>query len=292
MARLIGDPPRVSAIIIFLDEERFMGEAIASVMAQTFEDWELILVDDGSRDRSGQMARDAAERDARVRCISHRDGLNLGMSASRNAGVAAARGDLIAFLDADDVWVPEKLAEQVAIFDASPEVEMVYGRTLIWHEWDPQSAHSDFLYDLGVAPDRLYPPGSLFPVLISNRFQTPTSINAMMRRDLLHRTGGFEDAFRGMFEDQVFFSKAHLVSTCHVDSRIWAWYRQHEGSCSAGTSALEDIRARRRFLEWVDRYVTEQGRRTGPVRRALARARLDLARSALRWRFRDLLGRT
>src|SRR5512147_3161209 len=95
--------PRVSVITIFLDEERFLGEAIDSVRAQTFGDWELILVDDGSRDRSPAIAQSHADAEpARVRCLHHPAHANRGMSASRNLGLDAARGDLIAFLDGDD----------------------------------------------------------------------------------------------------------------------------------------------------------------------------------------------
>jgi len=285
-------PPRVSVILIFLDEERFLAEAIASVQAQTFADWELILVDDGSTDRSGHVARTAAAADDRITRVSHPDGANRGMSASRNLGLSASRGAFVAFLDGDDVWVAEKLADQVAVLDANPEAEMVYGRTLIWHEWRESAQEKDFCHDLGVEPDRSYPPGELVPVLLGSRAQSPTSINAIMRRTLLERTGAFEDHFRGMFEDQAFFAKALLVATCYVDGRVWARYRQHESSCTARVMGThEEIVTRRTFLDWLAEYVRVRGLDDRRVRRALRRARLALARRALRWRLRHLLGR-
>ena len=94
---------RVSAIVIFLNEERFLAEAIASVRAQTFRDWELILVDDGSSDGSAGIARAAAEEDPRIRVLAHPGGANRGMSASRNLGLSDARGEFVAFLDGDDL---------------------------------------------------------------------------------------------------------------------------------------------------------------------------------------------
>lgn len=290
MAQLSGGP-KVSVIIIFLNEERFLGEAIESVRAQSFDDWELILVDDGSKDRSAAIARAASDGD-RVRTIAHPNGENRGMSASRNAGIAASRGKLIAFLDADDVWLPNKLADQVAIFDAEPEVSLVYGRTLIWHEWEPGTASRDYCYDLGVAPGRSYPPPDLLPMLIRNRAQTPTTINAMMRRELVEQVGGFEDAFRGMFEDQVFFVKTHLIATCHVDDRIWAKYRQHDASCTAQSSGtLGDLLARRRFLGWVGSYLSAERRKNFRLSYELMRARLSVARQIARYRVRHALGR-
>jgi glycosyltransferase involved in cell wall biosynthesis len=290
MAQLSG-APRVSVIIIFLNEERYLGEAIESVRAQSFADWELILVDDGSTDGSGAIARQAADGD-RIRYVTHPNGENRGMSASRNAGLAVARGDLIAFLDADDIWVPNKLADQVAIFDAAPETDMIYGRTLIWHEWQPGATTQDYCYDLGVEPGRLYPPPALFSVLIRNRAQTPTTINAIMRRALVDRVGGFEDEFRGMFEDQVFFAKTHLVARCHVDDRVWARYRQHAQSCTGqSTGTLGDLLARKRFLDWLKHYVSQQKLNNFSVIYEIARARIELFRQIARYRLRQALRR-
>src|SRR5262245_11303167 len=108
----------VSAIIIFLNEERFLAEAVESVFAQDFRDWELLLVDDGSTDGSAGLATGFARNHPdRVRYLRHADRGNHGMSASRNLGLSHARGQFVGFLDADDVWVPNKLSEQVAVFE-------------------------------------------------------------------------------------------------------------------------------------------------------------------------------
>ena len=113
--------PLVSVIMIFLNAERFIQEAIESVLAQSYTGWELLLIDDGSVDSSGEIARQYAGRYARkMRYLSHAGGANLGMSASRNLGIKSARGELIAFLDADDVWLAEKLEQQVEILRLQP----------------------------------------------------------------------------------------------------------------------------------------------------------------------------
>ena len=122
--------PVVSVVTIFLDAERFLDEAVESILAQTFPDWELLLVDDGSTDRSATIAKEWAGRHPdRVRYLTHPGGANRGMSASRNLGIAHARGGLVAFLDADDVWLPGKLAAQVQLAADHPEVAMVCGPT-------------------------------------------------------------------------------------------------------------------------------------------------------------------
>ncbi|TKB70433.1 MAG: glycosyltransferase family 2 protein [Nitrospira sp.] len=95
--------PLISAIIIFLNGEAFMREAIESVFAQTYRNWELLLVDDGSTDQSAEIAKEYAERYAgKVTYLEHPGHWNLGMSAARNLGIKAAKGKYIAFLDCDD----------------------------------------------------------------------------------------------------------------------------------------------------------------------------------------------
>ena len=280
--------PAVSAIVIFLDEERFLAEAVESILAQSFEDWELILVDDGSSDRSPELARSYARlHPRRIRCLTHPGGLNRGMSASRNLGIGAARGRYVGFLDADDVWMPEKLAEQCARLEVNPQCGLVYGRTLIWRSWN--GGGEDFLYPLGIDPDAVHEPPRLFELLVENKAQSPTTCNALIRRSLFDAVGGFEDRFRGMFEDQVFFAKALLAAPAYVDGRLWAKYRQHEASCSARSGqAGGDLAHRRRVLEWMDRSL---GPALAPHPSARARLRSEirairrraLSRGARRW---------
>jgi glycosyltransferase involved in cell wall biosynthesis len=128
--------PTVSVVIIFFNAARFIGEALESVAAQTFGDWELILVDDGSTDGGPDIARRFAQSTANpVRMLQHPGGVNRGMSASRNLGASHASGRYLAFLDADDVWFPTKLAEQVVALDGEPRADALYGRTIYWASW-------------------------------------------------------------------------------------------------------------------------------------------------------------
>ena len=114
------DTPRVSVVMAVHDGERWLRAAIDSVLAQTFEDLELIVVDDGSTDGSAAIVRGVE--DGRIRLIAN--DRNLGLAASLNRGVAAARGEFIARLDADDLAMPERLARQVAFLDGNPDVGM------------------------------------------------------------------------------------------------------------------------------------------------------------------------
>ena len=108
---VINHPPLVSIITPAFNAERFLQATIDSVRAQTFIDYEHIIVNDGSRDSTAEIIANAAS-DSRIRALRHDE--NAGVSAARNAGLDHARGSLICFLDADDRWTSSKLALQVA----------------------------------------------------------------------------------------------------------------------------------------------------------------------------------
>ncbi|MGL5075870.1 MAG: glycosyltransferase family 2 protein, partial [Waterburya sp.] len=128
------DKPLVSVILIFLNEEKFIQEAIASVLAQTYDCWELLLVNDGSSDRSESIAQSYVQQDPqRIYYLEHEGGQNRGMSASRNLGIQQAKGKYITFIDGDDIWLPDKLEQQVAIMEAQPDAALVCGRTQWWY---------------------------------------------------------------------------------------------------------------------------------------------------------------
>jgi glycosyltransferase involved in cell wall biosynthesis len=113
-------PPAVSVVIPVRDGERYIGDALDSVRAQQYEPTETIVVDDGSSDRSAAIAR---RHGAQVI-----PGERHGVAHARNLGVAAAHGDLIAFLDADDLWTPGSLSLRIAYLDERPALGFVFGR--------------------------------------------------------------------------------------------------------------------------------------------------------------------
>ncbi|MGH0035822.1 MAG: glycosyltransferase family 2 protein [Myxococcota bacterium] len=117
----MSDSPLVSVVMPAYDRERYLGRAIASLRAQTFEDFELIVVDDGSRDATAEIAESID--DPRIRVV--RNATNLGVSACRNLGLDLARGELVANLDSDDVADPRRLERQVDFFRAHPETALL-----------------------------------------------------------------------------------------------------------------------------------------------------------------------
>src|SRR5215217_1612808 len=164
----MNSKPLVSVVIIFLNTEKFIEEAIQSVFAQTYDNWELLLVDDGSTDASTQIALGYAEQHpGKVMYLEQPGHQNRGASVSRNLGISNAKGEYIAFLDSDDVWLPQKLEQQVAIMDSHPEAEMLYGLTQYWHSWtgNPADLQRDFVPELGVQANTLFEPPSLLTLL-------------------------------------------------------------------------------------------------------------------------------
>lgn len=113
--------PRVSVIMPVYNVEAFVAEAIDSVLAQTFKDFELVIVDDGGNDRSLDIC--SAYEDRRIRIVRQ---ANRGLAGARNTGIAAARGEFVALLDSDDRWLPEKLALHVIHLENNPDIGVSY----------------------------------------------------------------------------------------------------------------------------------------------------------------------
>jgi len=306
----VSAPPLVSVVAIFLNAERFLDEAIRSVFDQTYDRWELLLVDDGSSDGGTAIARGWAEREPeRVRYLEHPRHQNRGMSASRQAGLREARGEYLALLDADDVWLPEKLSRQVAILEAHPQVALLYGAPLYWFGWTgtAEDRARDYVIDLKLPADRVYDPPALLLPFLRRQAPTPCPSDVLVRRAAAETVGGFEAHFTGVnmvYEDQGFFSKLLLHAPAFASSETWDRYRQHPESCYAVSKASGGReRARQYFLRWFQAYLRREGvtsgpvcetvrselRQFGPVARA-ARALRQAARATLPLGLRSWLG--
>jgi len=177
--------PEVSVIIPAYNAERYLRETLESVLAQTYRDFEVIVVDDGSTDRTGAIA---AGFGPPVRCIRQ---ANAGPSPARNRGIREARGALIAFLDADDLWLPEKLAEQVPLFD--PSASLGAGPQgsvgLVYCHAERMDAEGRPL----PTPEARKPTGRVLEDFLF-RNHCPTSA-AVVRRECLERVGGFAEDY-------------------------------------------------------------------------------------------------
>ena len=276
----MASDPLVSVISIFFNAAEFLTEAIESVLAQTYPHWELVLVDDGSSDGSAEIARRYADSDpGRIRYVEHPGHENRGISAARNLGVREALGEYVAFLDADDVYLPQKLDRQAQLLAAYPEAAMVYGATLHWHGWTgrPEDIARDQPRKLGVRPDSLVPPPTLLTRFLRDEGWPPGTCGVLVRRSALDDVGGFDEHFRGLFEDQSFFYKLCARFPVYVESGRWDRYRQHPASlCERARRRGEWDPAlpnepQREFFFWVRSHLHEQGIDDSDLSRALWR---------------------
>jgi glycosyltransferase involved in cell wall biosynthesis len=266
----------VSVIIPFFNAERFLEEAIESVFGQTYAEWELVLADDGSTDGSPAIAQRYAQRyPGRVRYVAHPGHRNRRISATRNLGLDHAEGAYVAFLDADDVWLPHKLAEQVALLESHPEAAMVYGPALVWYSWTaaPEDRGRDFVQALGVELDALVRPPAVIVQFLHNDAITPLASNMLLRRSVFDRVGRFEARFRGFYEDQVFLTKLCLELPVLAASTCWHKYRQHPDSyCAVWGKTAREQAERLAFLEWAEGYLLTRRANHGELWKALQAA--------------------
>jgi len=296
--------PLVSAIIIFLNEKKLLREALESVFAQTYDNWELLLVDDGSTDGSTEVARRYAEQHpGKIHYLEHDNHRNLGMSASRNLGLRHARGEYIAFLDADDVWLPHKLKQQLQILNAYPAAGMVYGSPQLWHSWtgNPEDIERDSLQPIGVQPDSLVQPPKLLVRYLEKKAITPAPSDVLLRHEIVKRAGGFEDSFRGMYEDQLFFAKVCLKTAVFVSSECWVRHRQHwDSACSVWrrTGEYYAPQSTLTYLNWIQAYLSREGFKNTEVWKILQSALWPYRHSTLssllrrKQRYKKQLGET
>jgi Glycosyl transferase family 2 len=176
-------PPRVTVLIATYNDEPFVAAALDSVLAQTFTDFAVLVVDDASTDRSREVAAAYAARDPRIRLVAH--ATNLGPAATRNRGLAAIASEYVAALDGNDVCHPERLAEHVAYLDAHPEVALVGSQaTLIDVAGQPIGHVSRPTTDVGMAWCRI--------------FQSPViqSAATFRRAIVWDELGGYDEGFR------------------------------------------------------------------------------------------------
>lgn len=279
----MNDEPLISVVIPVFNREKYLDESIASVFAQTYTRWELILVDDGSTDRSYEMELAYAEKyPERIRCVTHPNRENRGISASRNRGSREAKGTHVACLDSDDMWVPTKLEHQVGILRQYPDVGMVVGATKYWH---PGEARLDAVLLAGGPRDVLVEPPELFHVMYPMGTGTAPSMNTvLLRKDVIERIGGWEEKFRTSYEDQAMLCKLYLVESVFISSELGDIYRQHgETIMKTELVGVRYFRKRYIFLRWLEDWMEKEH----PERKA----ELALVKAAVNdrelWPFRD-----
>lgn len=235
--------PRTSVIIPSYNYGRYLPAAMSSVLAQRDGDLELIVVDDGSSDDSVEIARACRDRRVRVIAGSHR-----GLGSTRNTGIRSARGRYIAFLDADDVWVPDKLARQHAVFDRQPSVGLVYTRFGLI-DADGRRRSRGYGY-LSPAPS-----GAVLRYLVrGNVVGTPSTV--CFRHDLVADGVAFDETDTQVEDWHFYLSLAPRCAFAYVP-RTLVFHRQHDANFQADVPRrLAQSRATAQFaLDQADAHL-------------------------------------
>lgn len=213
--------PRVSVIMNCLNCSQYVQDAIESVYAQTFPDWEIIFWDNASTDSSGEIAQ---RFNSRLRYFRGEQTVPLG--GARNLALRQARGEFIAFLDCDDLWLPEKLERQLPLF-GDPKVGLVYSNSIYFND---RSGRSRLLYRTGTPPR-----GSVFEALLSRYFLCLGTV--VIRRATLHGLAEWFDPRFNLAEEADLFIRIahdwnadyvpHALAKWRIHRQSWTWTRGH-----------------------------------------------------------------
>ncbi len=234
--------PRVSVILASYNHAQFAAEAVRSVLAQTLDDFELVVTDDGSSDGTADVV--AGFDDPRIRL--HRFPTNRGACSALNDCLSRATGEYVALLNSDDVYLPEKLARQVAALDADPAAGAVF-------------TQASFIDGAGDCPDPAsHPYGWIFGVVQPDRaawlrlfFFRGNALNPsfMMRRDLLDSVGHFDTSLRQLYDFDLYLrialrAELRMIEEPLLQYRVWG-----PGNTSGNTSGMTSAVMRRTAWE-------------------------------------------
>lgn len=208
----MSNRPLVSVVVPSYNMERFLPDAVNSVLRQTWDKLELIIVDDGSTDGTPAIAEGFAAGDPRVRVVRKGNG---GLSSARNAGLAVAQGELLCFLDADDAFLPDKLRCQVDFLQFFPSCDLVFSD---YYLGDAQLVP----YALSCRPPPPMPLREVFVYL--NWFGPP--FTPLLRTRLRERVGSFDENLRSS-EDWDFWLRASRCGSFSYWPGPVGVYRQH-----------------------------------------------------------------
>lgn len=216
--------PKFTVILPCYNAAATITATIAALQAQTCTDWEAICIDDASTDITPHLLATLAADDPRIRVLRQD---NAGPSVARNRGAARAEGEILAFLDADDLWLPGKLASVAQALEAAPEADAIFGRVALFETQDgPDTAVSTVRAGRQVRSD------------VMGENPSCTLSNLSVRRAAFARTGGFDVMMRHA-EDLEWMIRA-VVSGCriHAVDEVHVRYRTSRDGLSADLDAM------------------------------------------------------
>lgn len=241
--------PTVSVIIPAYNAAPWIAETIDSVLNQTFQDFEVIVVDDGSTDGTTEIVKNYK---SQVQYLYKNNG---GVGSARNTGIRAARGRYIACVDADDLWLPEKLEVQTQLLEKEPSLAWVYSDGLIFENNSNQNLHLFSQSASMISGDILR------PLLLQDFIPCPTPV---IRRDIFENVGFFEEdmSLQSVADWDMWLRISAKYPVGFIDKPL-VKYRRHSASMT-GTSLIQPSLTSR--LTVVDRAISREPERLGNLR--------------------------
>jgi glycosyltransferase involved in cell wall biosynthesis len=198
--------------------EQYIGESIQSVLDQTYTNWELLVVDDGSTDQTAEIVHAFAAKDGRVQYLSQQNGRQ---AKARNTGIQNSSGSLLAFLDSDDLWLPEKLQLQLQAMVAT-SVDVVYSNGFVIYEPGATPGQTEFPIVAGPTEGR-----KMFDLLLLLNFIPVQSV--VLRKEVFDKAGPFDESleYHGCEDYDLWLRVAARGASFHGMSEKLIKYRRH-----------------------------------------------------------------
>ena len=219
----------VSIIMPAYNAEKYIGDSIKSVLAQTYSNWELIVVDDGSTDGTAAVVREFVDRDNRIKYFFQENGR---LGKARNTGIGHAAGPLIAFPDSDDLWIETKLEVQLKAM-AENNADVVFSNAWVFTDANPANETEKLRSTVG-----LFSGPDFFDSLV-RRPQIPV-LTALLKKTALAKSGLFEEAkpYHGSEDYDLWIRLAKAGCVFYGMDAVLARYRRHETAMTAAASNM------------------------------------------------------
>jgi glycosyltransferase involved in cell wall biosynthesis len=267
----MAELPKVSIIVPAYNVAPYLGETLDSVLAQTRTDYEVVLVNDGSTDATAQIVEQYRERFAGKLLYVWQE--NRGLAAARNTAIRAARGQYVALLDSDDVWLPGYLASMLGLLEADPALDIVFPNAIFWGS--PQYNGRDF--------QSVFPPNP--PITMDKLLGRESSIFglATMRREMVLAAGGYDEALRASEDFDLWLRL--LQRGCRFGYAVEPLVKYRYRADSLSNTGITHYQNRMKVFE---KMLTAA--ETTPAQRAIAAREFNESEATLNWHlYRDKL---
>lgn len=242
------DSPLVSVIMPAYNAERYIAQAIESVIAQSYKNWELIIVDDGSTDNSAAIIKGYCEQQSKIVYLHQSNGKQ---GKARNLGISRSKGVYIAFLDADDLWTAEKLQFQISCFNERQELDLLFSQGHFLHEQTTSNFNVEIKATWNLSDLESFINGNKIPIA-----------SVMLKKKAILKVGGFSISNNTQFgEDYLLWLK--LLSTNHIFSSVnqrLFYYRIH-GKQATKNNKLDHIKLLDLYIDFYHYYKDKDSHR-------------------------------